>query len=338
MLDEKPLNTFINEFKIKNPNSTIIFVYKAGSHFFDLESSNSDTDFRGVYLPSPDDFFFKNTKKIFNVLEFSTNRKERNNSSDVDLSLVSLPKFLELIRDGDFNMMEALYCPDNKIILDTPLMKELRDNKDRLTIINAYSFLGFFKKEYMRYDVNPKIKTNRIIFNTFLKSLNNSSERIGNYVDELVKFNILNSDIITIGNESIKIGLSEFNLNHKVSYVINKLDRDAALSGKKLDALINIGKEFKGMYHAQRLLFEARELLTNNRLVFPFPKEQHDYLRKIKDGNIDRNELFRRVELDYNELLLMNKKISQKSNERFDKIIETLKSKMEIHYITNIKK
>ena len=57
------------------------------------------------------------------------------------------------------------------------------------------------------------------------------------------------------------------------------------------------GKEWKGLYHAQRLVYEAKSLANNGNLGIPFSKEKIDYLMRIKTGNIEKDELFAGLDL-----------------------------------------
>jgi hypothetical protein len=80
---------------------------------------------------------------------------------------VPLPFFLELLKKGDFNMMESLFTPEDKIILITPLMKEIIEHRENLILKNIKTFIGFFNKEYVKYTSNVFHHKHRVDFVKF---------------------------------------------------------------------------------------------------------------------------------------------------------------------------
>jgi hypothetical protein len=47
------------------------------------------------------------------------------------------------------------------------------------------------------------------------------------------------------------------------------------------------GIDTKELYHIQRLLYEAKDLLTNRAITIPFSEDQHLYLSQIRKGVIN---------------------------------------------------
>jgi hypothetical protein len=61
---------------------------------------------------------------------------------------------MDLLARGDFNMMEMLHSPEDKILIDSPYFEYLRSIKQSLLVNDISAFLGFIKKEYRRYGIN----------------------------------------------------------------------------------------------------------------------------------------------------------------------------------------
>jgi len=340
---------FINEFLEENKGARILFVYIAGSQFFDLHSPDSDEDYRLVYLPAPKHFMerdpVKRTKLLNQGKSYTTNDKDKNSNEDVDLAIYSLPKVLELLKSGDFNMMEMLFTPENKIIFDTPLMKEIRSNRDRLLVNDISSFIGFFKKEYKQYGININHHKYRVQFCELLKSLDQEKgkkRKLSQHWETLEAYQKENPQCFsftetftskTKKHPTIVVGERKFQWGVTIKYVLTQLKPEIENAGNRQKAMAEHGKEFKGLYHAKRLVFEAKELALEGKLTIPFPKEQHEYLKAIKEGNVEEKELKDSLnqDLDYLKELELNTSSNKKTVGAYiDKVILSLNTKMEL--------
>ena len=61
----KDCKKFTKEFEELHPDRKIMFLIKAGSHFFDLNSPRSDTDYRGIYMPSLEEIYEGESRRRF---------------------------------------------------------------------------------------------------------------------------------------------------------------------------------------------------------------------------------------------------------------------------------
>ena len=294
-------NNLIEDFKNKHPDKTLIYLYKAGSHFFNLNTPSSDIDLKGVYLPSAENY-----EKSFNSLvKFNSNNKGRNTSEDVDIDIFSLPFFLNLLAKGDFNMMEALYAPEDKILLELPLMTELKDIRKSLMVKDVRAFFGFFDREYRQHNINHNFHSTRVEMYNFLKPImekikekydnqefiHGSEIRLSGYAKELkahfkdhkdVRFYFAPVSKDSPDQEFIEFARSKQPMEAKVSYVMDALEQKINnASHRKKD-----GKAYKGLSHCLRLLYEAQQLLSTGEFQFPFSKERTELLYKAKTGQL----------------------------------------------------
>ena len=70
-------------------------------------SPESDTDYKGLFLPSKYQCYLNRVKKSFT---YSTgDRDSRNSTEDVDIQLWSLQYFLKLVSTGEVNALDLLY-------------------------------------------------------------------------------------------------------------------------------------------------------------------------------------------------------------------------------------
>ncbi len=291
----------LDKFKENHPDKEVIFLVKAGSHFFDLATENSDQDFRGIYMPSKKEFYEGETRR--KEIEYKTqpgNKKNvKNTKDDIDFTLFSITKFFQLLKSGDFNCMELLHAPEDKILIDSPYMQNLRLMRENLLVNDISAFLGFIKKEYKRYGININHYKVQEELLKFLEPYHRHLRlnEIWKDIEEYAKDN----DMITFtesrtGNNkyvpSLKIAQRLYQNTVKVEYVRETIRQKLKTYGYRQRNMANAGVEFKGLYHALRLIYEANDLFDYGELKLPFNKERHKLLLNIKTSNIDKQTLF----------------------------------------------
>lgn len=338
------LEEILQTFKERHPSKQLILLYKAGSHFFNLNGPNSDTDYRGLYIDLYQDSFESKQDKNYQV-EYKTKVGDgKNSKDDTDFTLFSLSCFLNLLKSGDFNMMELLYTPSDKIIFKTPIYDELVSIRKNLLINDISAFLGFIKKEYKRYGVNIYHYKVQQDFVQFLKQWP-TSDKMSDHWDEIIEYSKVPENFVKItttkvNNNNVKVELPSLvvaNRLHqntvKISYVIEAIETVMSRYGHRQKSMAADGVEFKGLYHAMRLIYEANDLLDFGEFTFPFDHTRHDILKSIKNGTINQDKLFEMIDFEIEEL---NKRESLvKSNrkeveDRLDKLIFSLRGKMSI--------
>jgi len=299
---------FIQEFKELYPDRKLLFLCKAGSHFFNLAGPNSDTDYKGVYLPSPKEFYEGESRRRF--WERTTGKDDsRNGADDVDVYLFSYTFFLDLLGRGDFNCMELLYCSDENVIHVEPEFTALQDIRRDLLVNDISAFLGFIKKEYRRYGVNINHFKEQQDFSNFLKqySPHTRLKHIWKDIQEYGK----DRDLViftksrtgkNVEVNSVKIAQRLYQNTVTVNYVWEAIDARLERYGHRQKNMAESGVEFKGLYHALRLIYEANDLFDHGEFKLPFDKTRWFMLKSIKEGNIDQNFLFELIDEEIDKL------------------------------------
>lgn len=339
------LQEWINEFYELYPNRRILFLYTAGSHFFDLNTPNSDIDFRGVYLPAPEEFPGENRRKQH---ERKTNdsKHEQNSNEDVDFLMFSLTKVFQLLKGGDFNVMEMLYCPENKILYDTPLMREIRKFRENLLVNDISAFLGFIKKEYVRYGVNINHYKAQVDLLGFLNELKEKQDKKGHTKlkeiwPEIRKYaegeNLISFTESLTGNNvrvpSLKIAQRLYQWTVKINYVTEAIEARLQRYGHRQKRMASTGKEYKGLYHALRLIYEANDLYDHGKLLLPFSPDRLRTLRKIKTGELPEEQVHSLIDNGIEELYRREKDTPSNKkvvSDRIDRILFNFHAKMEL--------
>lgn len=302
---DKRLEEFLKKINKENPNRPILFLYKAGSHFFNLNTPESDIDIKGIYLPSYLDYKRNNLKQ---VISYNSNKFTKNSKEDIDITMFSLVHFLELLKNGDFNCMETLYTPDDKIIMKTPLFQEIIDIRENIMVSNIKSFLGFFKKEYRQHSVNADFYKTREDMLFFLMSLDkNKGHKLIDHKQFITEYIKNNTNISTknvpvaIGGmeqEVIEFALLQFPLNAKIEYIVENLKQKQKNASYRLK-----DGSTKGLSHCLRLLYQAEDLLSESKeFKFPFDEKRLNMLKKIKSGTIAKELIKKEIDETLNRV------------------------------------
>ncbi len=117
----------------------ILYDIIAGSRLYGIEDENSDTDRRGVYLPT-----YKNILRII-----GTNKTKDITEHGIDVVYHPLDKTLRLMAQGNPNIVEWLFAPPSNIVVTSKEFDILRNNTDKFISKNIIDrFRGFSTGEY----------------------------------------------------------------------------------------------------------------------------------------------------------------------------------------------
>jgi predicted nucleotidyltransferase len=94
-------------------NQLIIFEGICGSKAYGLDTPQSDTDIRGVYILPEDDFY-----------AFDYPLQIQNESNDI--VYYEIKKFLELLSKNNPTMLELLNLPPECVLIETPLFQQIK--------------------------------------------------------------------------------------------------------------------------------------------------------------------------------------------------------------------
>lgn len=266
-----------------------IFRCVFGSRLFGTETPDSDEDYRSVVLPSREEILLGRPEWSREV----ESRDRANVAGDVDLTETSVQAFLRLLGKGEVTSIETLFAPP---IVEGPEWGIIRDNRHRLVSRNVSRFVGFSKSQISRFgtrgqDVAAIMEVLRIIpegretvsarpdVTRDLEALAsvNGSVVISHHPEQP------GVPVLTIAGRSAQLTQTSDRVRSVFQTVIDRAGaRTLAAAGTTSKS------DFKGMYHAFRILMEARELLNTGELRFPLSGAP--LLREVRSGeySIDR--------------------------------------------------
>lgn len=314
----KEIKDFVCDIELEL-NIKLLFISNSGSKLFGTDNENSDTDYHGVFISSIESVILKedidhwnNTdiKEESRLYKYANNNKSKNTSVDFDIKLISVYKLFKMLEKGNLDYIEMLFSIQNALY-KIPEADILYDNrklflsKQLINFTNKAIAISTAKdKKIKRYNeikkFNEHTKNSEDFLNLDLSIFDYINYCKNNtYIDILgMKFDLLHSDTDYLKRKSKKIERS-FGENVK-----NDLETD-----------------WKSLSHALRVVYEIKEILKTQNLVFPL--KERDTLTKIKEKQYEKefvdNLLNKEIELLGNIDTKLPENLDRNSIENFRK-------------------
>src|ERR1700722_5000860 len=133
-----------------------ILEMKFGSHLYGTNTPNSDLDYKAIYLPTAKEIVLGSYKKTIAKSRPKADC-ERNTKDDVDMEILSLDRYLELLMQGQTMALDILFAPP---YMYTHMSFEharpwqlIFDNRERLLTRNVNAFVGYTKQQAAKYGI-----------------------------------------------------------------------------------------------------------------------------------------------------------------------------------------
>jgi len=124
---------------------TIEYITLMGSHSYGNATPESDYDFYGFLIPPAEVLFphlrgeipeFGRHKE--NFLQYQIHGFEDPTWGKIDLYLYTLPRYFQLVMEGNPNMVDSLFTPDDCVKFSTPISRIVRYNRKRFLSQKCY--------------------------------------------------------------------------------------------------------------------------------------------------------------------------------------------------------
>ncbi len=109
----------------------ILYEYVRGSHLYSTNVETSDEDQGGIYI-------MPNNTLLGLGLDYQNEIKDSSN----DKCIWELGRFLELALSSNPTVLEALFVPDDKVIYEHPVIKELRSHRNEFVTKKCFAPFG----------------------------------------------------------------------------------------------------------------------------------------------------------------------------------------------------
>lgn len=274
----------------------IIFETKVGSHLYGTNRPDSDDDFMGIFLPSTDEFLGLQNPPT----EWSADKKmstgERNTKGDINRKYYSLRSYLNLLTEGQSLQLEMLFAPKemwqfprrafmggwSEILKRREMFVSKGSILPFIGFAKAQAYKAVIKGENLNHlrDMILHLKTKHP-HSTIQDAMHDGAVVRLQYTGASTPVNYVDTEG---GQKAIVVAGRQFEFAQQCRYALQKMNKMEKKYGTRSEAAAQDGYDFKSLMHAYRLLFEAKMLLTEGKLIFPLPKETTDFLKPIRAG------------------------------------------------------
>lgn len=279
-------------------------VYKTyiGSKLYGTNSNTSDTDIKGIFIPSLNDVILK--QDLDHYSESTGNHHSKNSSDDVDVEYWSIYKFLQLLQKGETGAVDLLFSMfryDTILFQDEAFTDWFRFNSRSFITKNSKAFVGFCMQQSQRYGIkgtkfNELSKLKSLMLN-FELDIDYSKLIFGDFVDlhdQLDDMKYINPTNIE-GFDYLQVLGKNYQLSAPYPNVRKSIFAQYDSYGERTKrAAADEFADWKALSHAVRVLDEIKELLETNHLVFPLATA--DSLKMIKYGEVKMDDVLKLIE------------------------------------------
>ena len=214
----------------------------------------------------------------------------KNTKDAIDCKYYELKKFIRLCLQNNPNIVEFLFIPKDKILLQTEEMDFILNNK-HLFISKAIfdKFMGYAISQKKKMIIKPDNYKELLLAKEWLLSLNTSELK-----KHIVEYKNNNLNFLKFNDTFANIGDLNFQLHLKLSKILSIIEDRLAAASYRSDMFLKYGYDLKFASHVVRLLAEGSELLTTGNLVFPLNDAK--LITDIKIGKYEAKEVMEIIE------------------------------------------
>ena len=269
----------------------VIVLMRFGSHLYGTETPESDTDYKGVFMPSKRQVLLGDIPKSVSLNTKGASTKDKNTKDDVDCELYSLHYFLELAMKGETIGIDMLHAPFNWWDVWNDVWVDLHLKRALFYTKTLSSFVGYCRKQAAKYG----IKGSRLSdMEAVIACLDAAVTRFGDVtrMHEIWEF-LPTGDHIHFIEPDQKTPYPMYQVCGKkfldrvtVYEVLDIISREYKKYGHRAQlAKKNEGIDWKAVSHALRAAEQLRQIYEDGDIVFPLSSA--GFLRSVKNGERD---------------------------------------------------
>jgi predicted nucleotidyltransferase len=259
-----------------------------GSHLYGLNTPESDTDYKGVFLPDREDILLGRIPKALRLGWGTENGK--NTAEDVDEEHYSLHNFLDLACKGETVALDMLHSRPKHWLESSPEWEQLVANREMFYTKNLKSLVGYARRQAAKYGVKGSRLADARNVRNFLRETDAQSPhiRLADVWDDLPTGEHIHKEAATFPETMniLDVCGKKLQSTAKARYYIDTLDRFVEAYGER--ARKAEGIDWKAISHAFRAGYQVEGILMDNGFDYPLP--QTEFLLRVKKGEVPYSE------------------------------------------------
>ena len=301
-----------NPLRVKDMKTIVKMLF--GSRVYGTSLPTSDTDYKEVFLADARDMILFKGKRIIS----SSSGAGKNTSEDIDLESIELGRFLNLCIEGQTNMLDMLFTPEQFWLEESPVWRQIIELRPRILNKKIKAMVGYCRAQASKYSVKGDRMNDAKAALDLFRSLPPEA-RLSEYLDELMPL-----------TEREHIELTEISIETRMEKKIPALMVcgrympattsfgycvDSTLLplyeryGRRAQAAAEAnGADYKAMMHALRVSGEAIELIETGHITIPL--KEAEYLIRVRKGEVSTDEVSNEID---NRLLALETAVEKSS-------------------------
>jgi hypothetical protein len=272
-----------------------------GSHLYGCDLDTSDRDYKVVYIPSAPSILLQHGDRLEegDILAAVTRIKKLMRqaglsiSKSPDVEFLSVRQYMKLVCQGQTNAMDMLFAP-REFYLGKPEAEWLviQGLAPRWISKNSASFVGYCRDQVKKYSVKQdRFQSVEAIVN-YLHAVDDRTMRL-NELPDLHAYVAGNPHSEMVMKETahgaqldhLSVCQTMIPVTATVKVALETYERKLKEYGERVRANEQMGdKDWKSLYHAVRVAYEAIELMETGKIILPRP--ERSLLKAIRLGKI----------------------------------------------------
>lgn len=284
----------------------VILKTKFGSHLYGLETENSDTDYKGIYIPTSREIILGKAKDVIN--ESTGKAHEKNTKDDVDYSIYSLKKFLSLACVGDAVAIDMLHSKEN-LMGHSYIWEYIQNRRTSFYSKDMSAYAGYVKKQCAKYGIKgSKISEleylisflNYVDLDKRVKEFLLPSGEHCFYEQKLNKSTNILEDFYIVNGKAISLNCKIKDVYTTANFQYEKYGERAKLAQK------NENIDWKAVSHALRVSYQLKDIYLYG--DFEYPLKESEYILKVKTGQLPYDNVSNVIENLFEEVTDLSQK------------------------------
>ncbi len=269
---------------IREEDLHIIVKMKFGAHLYGTATTESDADYRGVFLPSREDVL---RGRIPKSLHYTTGQdRTKNRPYDIDYEYYSLHYFIKLACDGQIAAMDMLHAPDNMIMITSAVWDAIVADRQRFYTRNVKPLIEYTRRQAGKYGIRgSRLDTAARVLEVLEAQAPDKKLRdIWEALPETDHSCEVDRD--PKGMRQYQVCGRIFQESVRIAHVVPILRTFYDQYGQRaVQAGENRNVDWKALSHAFRAAYQTREVLTRGSITYPL--EHAAFLIRVKQGELD---------------------------------------------------